>query len=361
MPNIPINRAISVLEKLGIPKHERSMLSKRSLEGLEDLYQYITSGRHRQNFTVNPNGNLGWTRKTKGFKPFESAAKEHNIPKKYAFYKGDYELNSGKSSISFNPEGNYAGFSVQSFPEVEGLKFRPGDARMTYDGHGGYNIVLTSPKVDIQDLLSDYLSSNVPEEVALGQALQSRLSNTIPKNTMRHFWEMAEQFQKPGTYLSGDNGKLPIGASYIRDFNNKQFSVNSLYTNPTLTTARTGLSPDSYSSIIRQAQREGKRLRWGEGFERWNDSAVVNRHIYDAWKRYTKGELPLEEYEQIFNNWAQEIGGEPLIIKNIPERVEQVKDNLGNITEQIIPARTKVIHPHPYVYKQRKGGIIRMI
>lgn len=97
-----------------------------------------------------------------------------------------------------------------------------------------------------------------------------------------------------------------------------------------------GLSPDSYSSIIRQAQRPGNRLRWGvRGFNKWTNSSVTNKRIQDAADDLRRGLITPEEYETIFNTWVGPIGGRPLqwMIK-------------GN----------KKIPVHPFIYKEKNGG-----
>ena len=98
------------------------------------------------------------------------------------------------------------------------------------------------------------------------------------------------------------------------------------------------MSPDSYSSIIRQALREGSELRWGEGFYNWNSSAVENKAIDDAFNKYKKGLITLQDYKKIFNDWAVPLGGRPL---------QFTTTSYG----RVLP-----IHPHPYIYIKRRGG-----
>ena len=43
-----------------------------------------------------------------------------------------------------------------------------------------------------------------------------------------------------------------------------------------------GLSPDSMLSILKQGQRQRHAVRYGPGFTQLNNSAVYNKHIYDA-------------------------------------------------------------------------------
>ncbi len=99
-----------------------------------------------------------------------------------------------------------------------------------------------------------------------------------------------------------------------------------------------GLSPDSYSSIIRQGYRNpAYELRWGEGFRNWNDSAVKNKYIYDRWLKWKNGEISLDEYKRIFDAWAEAIGGRPL----------EIQTALG---------KQYPVHPHPFLYRRKLGG-----
>jgi len=164
-----------------------------------------------------------------------------------------------------------AGYTSRSFVIPEGLKYAPGEANMMIDGANGQKIILTAPKTDIQDYLYELKLDKDP----LYDKLNSQLSSTIDKNIIKDFWISSRKAQRPGTYLSGDNAALPKGSDLIEAFKKKQLHKIDVKERPTLKqfVTRTGLSPDSYSSIIRQGTRDGS-LRWGEGFEKWNSSAV---------------------------------------------------------------------------------------
>lgn len=164
------------------------------------------------------------------------------------------------------------------------------------------------------------------------------------KEDVKSFWIGADKMQKPGTYASGDAGTLPYGNEIMEAYNEegwlgaiKKAISKQPIANPEYIMYRYGLSPDSYSAIIRQAQREGKLLRWGEGFTEWNDFGIDNKHIYDAFQEWKKGTKTFEEYESIFNNWVDEFGGK----------------HLGYIIED---GKKVPVHYHPYILKEKKGG-----
>lgn len=158
------------------------------------------------------------------------------------------------------------------------------------------------------------------------------------KSDIKSYWMGANKFQKPGTYASGDMGSLPYGNDIIKTYENEGFSAAlKKLTTPqsadSFNLQRTGLSTDSYSSIIRQGQREGNSLRWGEGFTDWNDFGVDNKYVYDAWTDWKNGTKTFDEYESIFNNYAKEIGGKPLEFT-------------------MINGVKTPVHPHPFVFKK---------
>jgi hypothetical protein len=207
---------------------------------------------------------------------------------------------------------------------------------MFHEGTNSGKIILTSPKTDISYFLEELKNSNDP----LYEKLNKQLSSTIDKNIMKDFWSNVRKIQRPGSYLSGDNGRLPKGSDLIEGFKKRQLYKIDLKERPLNQqfVTRDGLSPDSYSSIIRQGLRDGS-LRWGEGFEKWNTSAVNNKNIYEAWQKMKKGEISIPEYERIFNQWSQELGGKPLQIFE--------KNNVIHI-----------VHPHPYIYAKKFGGVL---
>lgn len=89
----------------------------------------------------------------------------------------------------------------------------------------------------------------------------------------------------PGSYLSGDNGTLPLGLNGISaiDQGKGMSGAISEILHPTRFRPHAyGLSPDSMLSILKQGQRPGHAVRYGPGFTQLNNSAVYNKHIYDA-------------------------------------------------------------------------------
>ena len=55
----------------------------------------------------------------------------------------------------------------------------------------------------------DSMIDVTPEQLA-------KLPNRIPKEDMKKFWGIVEQTTKPGTYLSGDSGRMPLGDFMIK-------------------------------------------------------------------------------------------------------------------------------------------------
>ena len=187
------------------------------------------------------------------------------------------------------------------------------------------------------------------------------LPNTIDKNIMRRFWSENDQMIRPGTYLSGDNHTAPLGVYALGNFDKTKSTTSAiskiLY--PDLKTiGGPGLSPDSYSSILRQAQRGSKKLRWGQGFTQWNDSAVDNAHLYHRWKQMKAGIITPEQYKSEFDAWAVPLGGRPAEIKIAP-KFRQVIGNDGKpyMIEQ--PQTKTLVIPHPYIMYRKQGGILK--
>ena len=244
---------------------------------------------------------------------------------------------SGKGIVSYNPEKNIATYSSKSFKQPEGMSYTPGEANVIIDRLNESKIILTAPRTDAQELITELSSGNLKEQ-KLAASLKSQLNPTIDKNIVKDFWINARKTQRPGSYLSGDNGAAPLGSSLI-----KAYKTKTLYKTPVLErpieeqlVRRSGLSPDSYSSIIRQGNRDGS-LRWGEGFTNWNSSAVDNEYISNALTKLKKGEITPQQYEKIFNEWSEQIGGRPL--------------QWITVSNKKIP-----VHPHPYIYQKKSGG-----
>lgn len=320
---------LSIAERFGMPKAERGNLTQDQTEALQDLYQYISNGRYRQNFVVDPQDNFVWGNSSQGT-PAYQFLRSHGITSRGSNAWMDIALQTdyGKGWLRYSPVLNAAHWTQKGFPEVPGMSWVPGEAKMMPYPNGTNSLILTPQSNEIgAQLANDLGNPNLP--------------TTIPKEVMRNFWGNVTVFQRPGTYLSGDAGNAPLGNFLIRDYiNNRKTGIFPILNQEgnIKSITRMGLSPDSYSSIIRQAGRNpAYELRWGEGFRNWNDSAIENKYIYDAWLKWKKGEISILEYKKIFDQWAKTIGGRPLEIQTI----------LG---------KQYPIHPHPFLYRRKQGG-----
>lgn len=314
-------------ERLGIPKGDRGNLNQSQLQAIEDLAQYRNSGQYRQTLKFTPDEqDYRWTYANAEGLPFLRVLAKRG--KALRGPLGRMLTPDETGTLSYHIDKNAAGYSVK-FPEPDGLKYSVGEANMFLDGNN-QKLILTAPR-------TDFFSGPVIEDEAL-QAIGNSLPNTIDKEIMKNFWINARKAQRPGTYLSGDNGAPPLGSQLIQAYNSKKLHTHPYYERPIKEqlVIRDGLSPDSYSSIIRQGTRDGN-LRWGEGFTRWNNSAVQNNYINQAYKDLMSGKITFDQYEKIFNAWSLNLGGKPLqyIIK-------------GGIK--------RPVHPHPYIFAKKLGG-----
>ena len=328
---------ISEAERLGIPKGERGMLTDNERQALEDLSQYRNSGQYRQRFKVDNQENPYWGGANSEGVNFVKFAIDQNFPFKYDNFRVNYSTDTGQGVLSYNPNRNMASYSSDMFTAPSGFKWAPGEANMFIDGDNASKIILTAPKTDAQGLFFDGkpVSEIVPEE---------ELSSTIDKSIMKDFWTKVRQIQRPGTYLSGDNGRVPKGSDLIQAFKKKQLHKVDFKERPLKEqfVTRDGVSPDAFSSIVRQGLRDGS-LRWGEGFAKWNNSAVYNKQMYEAWQQYMKNQITAQEYESIYNNWMESLGA------NKP--LQWLK--IGN--------KEYPIHPHPYIYQKDLGGHLNTV
>lgn len=310
----PIRKPLSFAKRMGIPKGDRDNLSVDQKQALEDLEQYMTSGQYRQALRVDPKtGEFGYNF-PESYPLAYDYAQEHLI--RGSKYHIVTKSSDGNGEILITKEDPYsAAYNTTNFPKLEN-GVMPGQALYTTDRPGMRNIVLTSPYVDMN-------GSN------------SILSKIIDKSIIKSFWQNINKLMQPGSYTSGDIYTYPLGNKLIQAFKNRKLYNTSIFTDKTYQ-INIGLSPDSYSSIIRQAQRPVNRLRWGvRGFNKWTNSSVTNKRIQDAADDLRRGLIIPEEYETIFNTWVGPIGGRPLqwMIK-------------GN----------KKIPVHPFIYKEKKGG-----
>lgn len=353
---------LTTAERLGIPKGDRNMMTKDQQDALQDLLQYANSGSKRQVFLINPSNNaIKWGNKSdvnEQWTPFIRHYAENGNSLYGDFANQEIKLDNGLvSHVRYNPYTNSAVYDVEPTKTTSLLKYSPGEASTYGDGDNSYAMRLTSPKVDVRELIDDLLKSSNPEEVAQGKQLSQDLSSTLDKKTMKSFWQGVQQTQRPGSYVSGDNGMTPLGDRLIRDYKDNRFkNAINIFRSRGHYFRRSGLSPDSYSSIIRQAQRDGSDLRWGEGFTKWNSSAVTNKHIYDAFSNYRKGNITAEQYKKIFDDWAIPLGGKPAVIRRIPKHTELVTGNDGKPVNSVVNEVVDVIIPHPYIYRRSLGG-----
>jgi hypothetical protein len=62
--------------------------------------------------------------------------------------------------------------------------------------------------------------------------LGENLSSTIDKSIMKDFWINSRKVQRPGSYMSGDNGVAPLGSTLIEAFKKKQLYKTPLLERP---------------------------------------------------------------------------------------------------------------------------------
>lgn len=116
-------------------------------------------------------------------------------------------------------------------------------------------MIMTAPR-------TDYTNSVIE---GFDQTFARKLPNTIDKNIVRTFWTNNDEMVLPGSYLSGDTAGLPLGHSVISAIDDglgNTYAINKIVFNKGYSAPHLdGLSPDSYSSIIRQGNRPGHSLR----------------------------------------------------------------------------------------------------
>lgn len=340
---------LTLAERMGIPKRDRANLTQDQLEGLEDLMHYNTNGKYR--WRLNYNDKTGFTRTTKtntpegsvpGVKALLDAGAEPKTVIRYATKTGNWNVWPTRPNTP-------ATFSGGDFPIPEGMGWAPGDLSLILDGNTGkgLKVVMTSPRVDLANSLED-----------ASQSLIESLPNTIDKNIMRRFWQNNDQVILPGSYLSGDNGTLPLGLNGISaiDQGKGMSGAISEILHPTrFRPHASGLSPDSMISILKQGQRPKHAVRYGPGFTQLNNSAVYNKHIYDAWTKYKSGAMTADEFKTIFDDWFVPQGGRPLEIRT-PNKFRWARNNDGTKTLVQQDQTPYIVFPHPYVHYKKLGG-----
>lgn len=306
---------LSFRERIGLSKGSYNDLDKYQKDALSDLEQFYTNGQYRNKFAYNPNTDkLEFTNslsdgKVSGVQKI--ADTDNYKATKYFIRSGNgkvsyfFKLNNG--SIHLVPDGQIFG-EMSAWPLTSYSK----------------QIRLTSPKVDVLDSNPDLVKE------------AAKLPDKIDKQSMKKFWDGVQQTTKPGTYLSGDNGIAPLGHQLISSYKDKNLSqaINDLLANNydiDKINMRSGLSPDSYYSIIRQGLRPEHSLRFSRnGFTKLNDSAVDNKDLYQMWKSATTPEAK----QQFISTWNNRIYPNSSFINN----------------------KGQIEFLHPFVYYKKFGG-----
>lgn len=263
---------------------------------LNDYLRYKLSGQFRNKFIWNNNtGEYGYTNalKQEDIPGVNHIISEPNYTATENFIRtGDgsvaYHFNQGQGSVHLTPEEYKPFGELNMYPQRNGLQ---------------KNIILTSPKVDAID-------AGLEDTEAL-----AKLTNRIPKEDMRKFWSLVDQTSKPGSYISGDMGSMPLGGYMIQSKSPWQALKILLKNNADKngTVFRSGLSPDSYLAIIKQGLRPNHSLRFSRnGFTKLNPSAVDNASLYNQWKEATTPEMKL----QFVKDWNNQIYPESARINN---------------------------------------------
>ena len=306
---------LSFRERIGLSKGSYNDLDKYQKDALSDLEQFYTNGQYRNKFAYNPNtGKFEYTNiLSDGKVPgVQKIADTDN-------YKAtEYFIRSGNGKVSYHFKLNNGSIHLvpngQTFGEMSAWPLT------SYSKQ----IRLTSPKVDMLDSNPDLI-----QEAA-------KLPDKIDKQSMKEFWDGVQQTTKPGTYLSGDNGVAPLGHQLISSYKDKNLSqaINDLLANNYDVDnihMRSGLSPDSYYSIIRQGLRPEHSLRFSRnGFTKLNDSAVDNKDLYQMWKSATTPEAK----QQFVSTWNNRIYPNSSFINN----------------------KGQIEFLHPFVYYKKFGG-----
>lgn len=330
---------LSAREQLGLSKGAAGDLNKFQKDALDDFSSYFSSGKYRNRFVFNT--------KTKKFEyvsemqPYHINGQQVYINQPGAQLRRDFIRSFGGRS-SYFPEYNRASLHLKPtdeqgkpYSEAKWGEMRASVAPETRST----SIVLTSPKVDAFTSISDL----TPES----KELISQLPNRINKQSMRRFWSNLDEITKPGTYLSGDYDKLPLGVQ-LQIVSEEPFGLSKAYKSLLddsydlvkdqngSSFERFGLSPDSYYSIVRQGQRPGHSLRFSRSsFGQLNPSAVDNADLYQMWKA---AKTP-EQKQQFIKTWNDRIYPNSAFI-----------DSDGNI--QFL---------HPFVYYKKLGGRMKLI
>lgn len=343
---------LTFAERLGIPKGERNNLNKFSKDALFDLESYINSGQYRQMPVIDiQTGKVTWGSQ-KINEPFIKTLIRNGIDVKDP---ENIRLITGYTIIP-RTFGTGVGYSSYKLFDKAPAPFngRLGDAFMS-PGASGYNkIMLTSPKTEAWNLMAE----NAQDET-IKQVLISESSPRIDRSIMKDFWSNVQNATRPGNYLSGDEGTMPLGFDLIRMFKSRSPTsfkkdeygnvidsgisswddiVNKVLSKPRWKSRTNGLSTDSYLALLKQASREGSpyELRYSpDGFTEFNNQSIDNKFISDLLTQAKNGEIPKEKFLEEFHKWVEPYGGMDAKIVN-----------------------DEIVIPHPFLYKRKKGGLL---
>lgn len=324
---------ISEAERLGIPKGDRGNLSESQQEAVRDLHHYITDGKFKQRFLFDAETNQffwGNAKPTPSTNAITTIAQHPQATiRLYDDGIGYMRIPTQYGTLTYFPHLKTTSHTI-SFPKS---KINPqgfGEAAARAENQFGKSVILTSPKTDAIDA---------------GVVVEG-LSSTVPKQQVYDFYKQLALTSKPSTYVTGDAAAYPLGHQAIMDYvgGNSTKAVSTILSGetPIVTAAsRTGLSPDSYISLLRSAQRPEWKLSFNrkQGFGKWNNSAVNNSDIYNAWQAARNGTLEQKQaYIQLFNDWVAPYGGAKAYIND----------------------KGIIIHPHPFIVRQKQGGTIKI-
>lgn len=334
---------MSEAERLGIPKGERSSMSRNQKEALEDL-KYLLEADNKNKFVMR-DGKPTYVSENK---PGDISVIQDMLNKgaEYNEYKG-FSLKVPEGYVRIFPQKSPGdrirfGYIADNFPT------QWGDATTMPIGDRYQKIILTSPHADMFD-------SRAGGELVTSAG--NNISKIIPKEVMKGFWKNIDTYIKPGTYLSGDEGSLPMGYKLYQLWKNRNSVVRAknndgtisgpirggdlndfynLLTTPEKINGRAeGLSTDSYMAILKQGNRPGHKLRFSnDGFTKFNNQGVENKFISDMLEKAKTGKISKQDFVKAFNDWVKPYNGESAIIKG-----------------------DEIIIPHPFVLYKNGGKL----
>lgn len=334
---VPATSRLPMAERLGLTKAERNSMSRNQKEALDDL-EYLLSTDKQNKFVIR-DGKPTYVSENR---PGDISVVQDMINKgaEYNEFKG-FSLRIPEGYIRIFPSNDRTkfGYVADNFPT------QWGEASVMPSGYRYQKVILTSPYTDMFD-------SRAAGEVAASAG--NGVSKTIPKDVMKGFWKNVDTYTQPGTYLSGDEGSLPLGWQLYQRWKNRNSvsgvpdnsgnpvrgeNLNSFYsmlTSPEKITSRTdGLSTDSYMAILKQGNRPGHKLRFSnDGFTTFNSQGVENKFISDMLEQAKAGKISQKTFVDAFNNWVKPYNGAPAMIKN-----------------------GEIIIPHPFVLYKYGGRV----